>query len=906
MFSAAEYNNLVIPILGLCILVPVFAALCFDTEKSYSRKIYISLFASCVLLLIMENLQWLVDGCDLLSLKIRLQYIVNLIFYLTLVSLCYFWMKYSYFWFYGHPASGRLSVLSAFGPAAEAAALFLNLFTGRIYDFDSAGTYLRGPDFSLFIGFSYLYLMAVICFMAWGRKQARRQKYDIALFGLFFIFPILGPLFQYLLPSISIMGTTEAIALLTIYIVVQQRSSARYAVERARYQVQYREYEKTLETLLSASGDALCVFHLNITRNTFEDEHGRSVYIRTLIRQNTVDELFGTISSIIADPEESAQFKGTFNRTSLLEDIRKQKMQISLGYHRRVENGELHWIRTYLHMLSNPGSGDVEGIVYSVDMDRQEKEEKVITAITNREYDYIALINTESRKIHYQYTAEKAVSSVYLKMGDYNTVMAEAAAALQQSEQQGYYQKIAYETVMDALQKHGEYTFIYDYRTAGGEVLQKKITYQFLDPTKQEIVFFRNDITEETRLARARTEQLQVALAEAQHANAMKSEFLSNVSHDMRTPLNAVLGYTALVRKAGNAEEAKTYLDKLERAGRILLSLINDTLDLSKIETGLITLKPETVRFDEFVNKVVTSIRPAMDEKHINFILDRSRCSVNTVSADVLRMQEIFLNLLSNTVKFTPEGGTVALITESEESSGRTVRERITVRDTGCGISAGFLPKLYEPFSQERQAANAGVGGSGLGLSIVKKLVDLMHGTIAVHSELGRGTEFIVTLDLEKADEIPEKDQNHAENWNILRGCHVLLAEDNAMNTEIAKAMLEAQGMTVDCVGNGMEACRVFAESAVGEYTVILMDIRMPEMNGHEAARQIWALKRPDAAEIPIIAMSADAFDDDIKESFEAGMDGHIAKPVDPARLYDLLSGKIRRVRETHISAKTE
>jgi len=217
------------------------------------------------------------------------------------------------------------------------------------------------------------------------------------------------------------------------------------------------------------------------------------------------------------------------------------------------------------------------------------------------------------------------------------------------------------------------------------------------------------------------------------------------------------------------------------------------------------------------------------------------------------------------------------------------VHDRLSVRDNGCGMSAEFLPKVFEPFAQERLAANAGVGGSGLGLSIVKRLVELMGGTIEVRSELGAGTEFVVCLDFERVDDVLVETNDERVPMDALRGRRVLLCEDNAMNTEIAKALLEMRGVTVDCAENGQLGCERFEASAPGTYDAVLMDIRMTVLDGYHAARRLRALPRPDAGRVPIIAMTADAYDDDVRRCTESGMNDHISKPIDPELLYRTL-----------------
>ena len=375
-----------------------------------------------------------------------------------------------------------------------------------------------------------------------------------------------------------------------------------------------------------------------------------------------------------------------------------------------------------------------------------------------------------------------------------------------------------------------------------------------------------------------------------ERANELKSEFLSSVSHDMRTPLNAIMGYNSLALKAEKTVEIRNYLLKVGYASKTLLSLINDTLDLQKIESGVIILKPEQVRCQDVVNEILNEIKPLAEEKQIDLIVDNSRAVLAVINVDSLRVKEIFVNLLANAVKFTPDGGKVEFIIECVGLHENCIHDKITVRDNGFGMSSDFLnSKIYLPFSQERNQATAHIGGSGLGLSIVKRLVDLMNGKIEVTSQPGKGTEFVVYLDLERTEDIPQTGDKSEAGQEELTGLKLLLCEDNLMNAEIAKKLLEYYGATVISASDGLEGYNRFLKSQPKELDAVLMDIRMPVMDGYEAAKKIRASKHPDARVIPIIAMTASTYDSDIQEAKEAGMDGHVGKPVDPKMLVSII-----------------
>ena len=388
--------------------------------------------------------------------------------------------------------------------------------------------------------------------------------------------------------------------------------------------------------------------------------------------------------------------------------------------------------------------------------------------------------------------------------------------------------------------------------------------------------------------------ELEAALSAARKANESKSDFIANVSHDMRTPLNAILGYDRLALESDSDEVRVDYLRKIGEAGNTLLTLINDTLDLQKIENGVTKLHLQPVNCQTITEGIMTAVQPMMDVKHIHFAFDNINSICTTIRADAVRVEEIFINLLSNAVKFTPANGEVLLLMECEKETKRELRLKLTVKDNGVGISPTFIPKIYEPFSQERTEKTVGIGGFGLGLSIVKRLIDLMHGRIEVQSELGKGTIFTVYLSFNKVKKRIAEAQTVSVDLTLLKGKTVLLCEDNEMNREIATAILEQSGMIVIPAANGEEGVNHFIESGSGMISAVLMDIRMPVMDGYAASRAIRVSNHPEARTIPIIALSADAYTDDVKKVQACGMNRHLSKPIDRKLLLQTLQVEIQ------------
>ena len=389
---------------------------------------------------------------------------------------------------------------------------------------------------------------------------------------------------------------------------------------------------------------------------------------------------------------------------------------------------------------------------------------------------------------------------------------------------------------------------------------------------------------------KARSErQLQEKNLELQRANAAKSEFLSRMSHDIRTPLNGIIGMTRIAGAEPNPPRTADCLGKIDISSRFLLGLVNDILDMTKAESCRIELHPEPYPLEEFLSYLDAVIRPLCREKGVRFVADVPRQTQRDLPlADRLRFNQIFFNLLSNAVKYTPAGGTVTLLCDLQRRpGGLTLYAR--VEDTGVGISPGFLPHVFEAFTQEGRSDISADRGSGLGLAIVKKMVDLMGGTIAVQSTLGQGTAFDVALPLGLAGQAQPDDPPAPAGQKPLTGLRVLLCEDHPLNQEIATALLADRGVQVELAADGAEGARKFRQSAPGWYNAVLMDLRMPVMDGYEAARAIRALQRPDARNVPIIAMTADAFEEDVQKCRAAGMNGHVPKPVDPQELYRVL-----------------
>ncbi|MGN0996285.1 MAG: ATP-binding protein [Candidatus Ventricola sp.] len=406
------------------------------------------------------------------------------------------------------------------------------------------------------------------------------------------------------------------------------------------------------------------------------------------------------------------------------------------------------------------------------------------------------------------------------------------------------------------------------------------------------------DITDAKREETARQNALRAATEAAEQANRAKSTFLFNMSHDIRTPMNAIIGFAGLAEKhIDNQALVCDYVGKIRRSSEVLLRIINDVLDLARIESGKseLTLAPHNL--EECIAGVRDMFAESMEKSGLRFTV-QTELTDPVVLCDDLRLDQILINLLSNARKFTPAGGEVTLrLSQAGPADGGMATYRLTVRDTGIGMSQEFQAHVFDAFERERSSTMTGIEGTGLGLCIVRNLVEMMGGTVHVQSAPGRGSTFGVELPLCVSEQRAERGRARAElSSEEFAGKRLLLVEDNELNREIASSILEDAGMLVETADNGVLALDMLRRSAPGYYALILMDIQMPVMGGYEATRRIRQMKDPALSRIPIVAMTANAFEEDRRRAMDAGMDGFVAKPLDTQLLWAVM-GRVLRTR---------
>lgn len=430
----------------------------------------------------------------------------------------------------------------------------------------------------------------------------------------------------------------------------------------------------------------------------------------------------------------------------------------------------------------------------------------------------------------------------------------------------------------------------------------------YMNSRMEEIKRLNDDLT------RSRAD-LEKALADAEHSNRAKTIFLNSMSHDIRTPMNAIIGFSDLASaNIDDPKRVRNYLEKISISGHHLLSLINDILDMSRIESGKMRLTLQPLHLPDLLANIQTMISVDLEAKHLHFFTDFSALTHENILADELRLNQVLINILSNAIKFTPAGGNVWFtLSEHEFHDDGSADYRFVIRDSGIGMSQEFQKHIFETFSREESVTVNNIQGTGLGMAITKNIVDMMNGQIAVWSEEGKGSEFTVSLRFQTASSaksesgsasklasaptsLPDStslselaDSKDLADSKIFAGKTLLLVEDNELNQEIALAILEDSGFTVEVAGNGASALRKVEIAPAGHYAVILMDIQMPIMNGYEATKQIRALSDPAKSQIPILAMTANVFEEDKTRAREAGMNGHLPKPIEVSKLFEEL-----------------
>jgi len=638
-----------------------------------------------------------------------------------------------------------------------------------------------------------------------------------------------------------------------------------------------------------AGNRLLAKWHSDLTANRTLSYAAYSARALQVPEDGAYGEACAILSGAPFFREEREKLAQMLDRERLLRCFKEGERSFNLEY-RRDENGQMpFWVHVSVSTFQSRDSGHVECYICAYDITEKVLEEQILSRLTMLGYDVVGLLYVKTGKCRFFRIKKLRYGMDCEQYEDYQeSIECDIDRIIVPDQRDAVRKGLRLEVIREALKTAPIYPFSYSMIRKDGQHLQKLLQFSYLDERQDTIFLCKSDITKQYESEHLQIERLREAKLEADRANAAKSSFLSSMSHDLRTPINGILGFTGLALHERDPEKKQDYMEKVLSSSELLLDLVNDTLELSQIESGKFVLAPEPVRICDMADAVLTSLGPSAEIKNLHIVKQPPAFPEQTVLADKLKFQKVFLNLLSNAIKYTPSGGTIVASVEMLEPAHEGRNCRMTVRDNGIGIYPDFLPQIFDAFTQEHRPESKTVLGTGLGLAIVKRIVTCMGGTVDVSSTPGVGSEFCVELPLlpaEKAEAVLLPQENNA----ILAGHRVLLCEDNSLNAEIARILLEEQGVQIVWEENGKLGAERFRASAPGEFSAILMDIRMPVMDGVEAARFIRAMARPDAASIPIIAMTADAFEQDIQSCREAGMNAHVIKPIDPKKLFAAL-----------------
>ncbi len=791
-------------------------------------------------------------------------------------------------------------------------------------------------------------------------------------------------------------------------------------------------YKRIRTELESMGSDNLLSLRLNLTQDKIEDCRSHEPGGRDL-SGGSVHDLFRQRLSLLLFDKDQARFFELFSAEKLIETYFYGNSTISDVFFSRRPNGRECFIRYSVRLRQDPVSGDIIAFATEKDYNGEMVSEALLNKALAEQYDMITYLVNGQYGVVIGDAARIARGSIFPRErdGSYDRYLAEQVAPVlsgTEEEKAACLAALRPEQIERELAAHEPYA-VNIVCQIDGETFYKRFVFFLVDREAKFYLLLKSDTTEIQKEQIQRNEQLRSVLEEAKQANIAKTVFLSNMSHEIRTPMNAIIGLDSIALKEPDlSPRMKAHLEKIGGSARHLLSLINDILDMSRIESGRMVMKKEEFSFSSMLEQINAMINSQCQDKKLHYNCVIQGLVDEFYIGDDMKLKQVLINILGNAVKFTPPGGMVCLIVERVAKFEDKTTLRFIVRDTGIGMDAAFLPKIFDAFSQEDGATTNKFGGTGLGMAITKNIVEMMNGNISVTSKKGRGSEFIVNVTLKDSNredsagcgfrpqdlnvliidddasacehaklvleevgiaadfclngqdaldmirlgharrddynmilmdyKMPEQDGLAvtreirkivgeestviiltAYNWdniieeaidagvdsfmakplfasNVLSGfrqvlarkniCltqkrrkadlagrHVLLAEDMLVNAEIMKEILAMRQMKVDHAENGQMAVRMFSESPLGHYDAVLMDVRMPVMDGLKAMAAIRALPRPDSRVVPIIAMTANAFDEDVQRSLQAGMNAHLSKPVEPDHLYETLESLI-------------
>ena len=660
------------------------------------------------------------------------------------------------------------------------------------------------------------------------------------------------------------------------------------------------KYEAAVESRnKNLAENVLLAGHCNITQNRIEeleDRTGLSLLARFGMQR---EDFFVGLGTLILSQAQRTEFYKMFLRDGLERNYSIGVVQHSMDCEIRLDEASTmpRWVTVNITVAKSPENNDLIGFLTVSDITDSKMQSQVLDAAIRFDYDYIARLDIDAgAMVMYQSKGigEQLDNYAYGVTYEYEKALNRTTEKyIIQEDKELYRTNMSIQNLSRQLQQQDVYEFVYRMKEYTGEIRTKRARFVAYDRSSKIIVFSRVDVTKLVEEDAAKKQALAESLAIAQKANKAKSDFLSAMSHDIRTPMNAIIGMCDLaINEQNNAEQVSESLGIIKSSSSLLLSLINDILDMSRIESGKMTLAQEEISISEQLQIAYQRIKLLADKKCIT-IKTFQNITHDRCVGDEVRIQRIIGNILSNAIKFTPDGGTITCRIAQTASKNKSIGlYRIELSDTGIGMTPEEQAHVFDSFYRADNTLVANTEGTGLGLTIAKSLVDYMGGTISLNSAPGAGTTFIVDLPLRYAQN-PAASLNHSQEIRFsagsFSGVHVLICEDHPVNQKVATRILEKGGITVTIAENGQVGYDKFIASPPNHFQAILMDLQMPVMNGYEATRSIRESDHVQAKSIPILAMTANAFAEDVQKCMEVGMNDHLAKPIEAQTLYATL-----------------
>ncbi|MEG0090899.1 MAG: response regulator, partial [Oscillospiraceae bacterium] len=673
------------------------------------------------------------------------------------------------------------------------------------------------------------------------------------------------------------------------------RTAMKGMEKRYKEEIDYQEAIKSV--------DLVAKTRANLTTDTIERYTADNIFGVTQKGDSYSNSIRELVKAALT-PEQKKQMGNSFSRTRMLKAYAQGDKVCSVEYQRKLKNGEVRWVETTLKTYKNPETQDIMGFVYSYDISNEKLKDGIISTVTAIDHDFIMCINLKQNSYHIYLGTDDNTALPVTDGDDYVSMMRKInTEVVAQEDIERAITDMTPQVMEDNLSKKEVFSTVYRAYDKNKNIRSKKIEYTYLDRDSHIIIMTRSDVTSLLREQERQKDILKLALEQAEQANAAKTNFLSRMSHEIRTPMNAIIGMSTIAAQCvENPEQVSDCLSKIGISARFLLALINDILDMSRIESGKVLIRNEKIPFEEFINGINSICNAHATQRGVEYDAILLSFTEDYYMGDAMKLQQVLINIISNAIKFTPPGGKVQFVVHQEKISSETAVMKFTVNDTGIGINEDFLPDIFSPFEQERASNDTPYGGTGLGLAISKNLVDLMGGTINVNSIEGVGSEFTVEVKLGICES--KKAPIAASSTLPLEHLKALIVDDDIVICQHTQQVLLDMRLKAEYVVSGAQAVAAVGKKWAAKefYDIILVDWKMPDMDGIETARQIRKIV---GAKVTIIIMTAYDWASIEMEAKLAGVNMLISKPLFKSSLFSAFE-KIYNENEQLASSSTQ